>query len=85
MSTHNSLERAVQNDDRNRMADYEVKTLQRFASKAPSAVPSIQTVTVSKRKNIVLLSNGDELLYLIVEDSIVVSRVGWSFLHVYIL
>ena len=52
------------------MADYEVKTLQRLASKAPSATPSIQTVTVSKRKNIALLSNGNEFLYLLVEDSI---------------
>lgn len=52
------------------MADYEVKTLQRFASKPPSAPPSIQTVTVSKRKNITLLSNGNEFLYLLVEDSI---------------
>lgn len=58
------------------MADYEVKTLQRFASKAPSAAPSTQTVTVSKRKNIVLLSNGNEFLYLIVGDRIVVSTRG---------
>ena len=57
------------------MAESEVKTLQRFAiaSKAPSAPPSIQTVIVSKRKNTVLLSNGNEFLYLIVEDSIEVS------------
>ena len=55
------------------MADYEVKTLRRFAFKAPSAPPSIQTVPVYKRKNIVLLSNGNEFLYLIVEGSIVVS------------
>ena len=68
VSTHNSLERAV-----NKMADYEVKTLQRFASKTPSDPPSIQTVTVSKRKNIVLLSNGNEFLYLMVEGNIVVS------------
>lgn len=55
------------------MADYEVKTLRRFASKAPSAPPSIQTVPVYKRQNIVLLSIGNEFLYLIVEGSIVVS------------
>ena len=55
------------------MAENEVKTLQRFASKAPSAPPSIQNVILSKRKNIVLLSNGNEFLYLIVEDSIEVS------------
>lgn len=55
------------------MADYEVKTLRRFAYKASSAHPSIQTVSVSKRQNIVLLSNGNEFLYLIVEGSIVVS------------
>ena len=73
MNTHNSLERAVQNDEGHKMADYEVRTLQRFPSKAPSAPPSIQTVTVSKRKSIVLLSNGNEFLYLIVEDSIEVS------------
>lgn len=65
------------------MADYEVKTLRRFASKAPSAPPSIQTIPVYKRQNIVLLSNGNEFLYLIVEDSIVVSLYifVWSFLH----
>lgn len=73
MSTHNSLERAVQNDEGHKMAENEVKTLQRFASIAPSAPPSIQTVTVSKRKKIVLLSNGNEFLYLIAEDSIDVS------------
>ena len=55
------------------MADYEVKTLRRFASKASSVPPSIQTVSVSKRQNIVLLSNGNEFLYLIVEGTIVVS------------
>ncbi|KAL9968492.1 hypothetical protein ACROYT_G020593 [Oculina patagonica] len=53
------------------MADREVKTLQRFASKNSSAAPSIQSVTVSKRKNIVLLSNGSEFLYLVLEDSII--------------
>lgn len=73
VSTHNSLERAVQNDEGHKMAENEVKTLQRFASIAPSAPPSIQTVTVSKRKKIVLLSNGNEFLYLIAEDSIDVS------------
>lgn len=55
------------------MADNEVKTLQRFASIKPSAAPTIQTVTVSKRKSIVLLSNGSEFLYLVVEESIAVS------------
>lgn len=55
------------------MADNEVKTLQRFASIKPSAAPTIQTVTVSKRKNIVLLSIGSEFLYLVVEESIAVS------------
>ena len=72
VSTHNSPERAVQNEG-HKMVDYEVKTLQRFASKAPSTPPSIQTVTVSKRKNIALLSNGNEFLYLLVEGSIEVS------------
>ena len=50
-----------------------MKTLQTFAAKNSSAAPSIQAVTVSKRKKIVLLSNGSEFLYLVIEDSIVVS------------
>lgn len=67
-----------------KMADYEVKTLRRFASKAPSAPPSIQTVPVYKRQNIVLLSNGNEFLYLIVESSIVVSIYIYLSGHSYI-
>ena len=55
------------------MADYKVKTLQRFAATKQSITPTIQTLTVSKRKNIVLLSNGSELLYILVEDSVTVS------------
>ena len=53
-----------------------MKTLQTFAAKNSSAAPSIQAVTVSKRKKIVLLSNGSEFLYLVIEDSIVVSAFG---------
>ena len=50
-----------------------MKTLQKFAAAKPYAAPKIQTITISKRRKILLLSNGSEFLYLVVEDSLAVS------------
>lgn len=56
-----------------KMADYGVKTMQRFAPLKPSATPVIIIYTVSKRSDIVLLSNGSHFLYIVVDDSVAVS------------
>ncbi|PFX34684.1 Fanconi anemia-associated protein of 100 kDa [Stylophora pistillata] len=53
-----------------KMADHQVKTIQRFSPLKPIAAPEIVIHTVSKRKSIVLLSNGSQFLYILVDDSV---------------
>ena len=50
-----------------------VKTLLKFATvKLCTGLP-IQAITLSKRRNILLVSNGSEFLFLVAEDSLAVS------------
>lgn len=52
----------------------EVKTLQKFASvKSSISGPTIQTIALSKSRNILMISNGSEFLYLVVEHNVAVS------------
>ena len=50
-----------------------VKTMQKFASVDTSMGSTILPVNLSKRKNILLISNGREFLYLVVDGSLSVS------------
>ena len=50
-----------------------VKTMQKFASVNTSMGSTILPVNLSKRKNILLISNGREFLYLAVDGSLSVS------------
>ena len=50
-----------------------VKTMQKFASVNTSKGSTILPVNLSKRKNILLISNGREFLYLVVDGSLSVS------------
>ena len=50
-----------------------VKTMQKFASVDTSMGSTILPVNLSKRKNILLISNGRKFLYLVVDGSLSVS------------
>lgn len=50
-----------------------MKTMQKFASVDTSMGSTILPVNLSKRKNILLISNGREFLYLLVDGSLNVS------------
>lgn len=51
-----------------------VKTLVKFATVKPCTGLPIQAITLSKRRNILLVSNGSEFLFLVAEDSLAVSK-----------
>lgn len=62
-------------DFKNKMADVgSVKTLHNFGPLKPFAPSTIQAVTLAKRRKILLLSNGSEFLYLVEDDTLIVSN-----------
>lgn len=62
-------------DFKNKMADVgSVKTLHNFGPLKPFAASTIQAVTLPKRRKILLLSNGSEFLYLVEDDTLIVSN-----------
>ena len=58
------------------MAEVEgsVETLQNFAPIRPATFPMVDVALVSKRRKMLLLSNGSEFLYLLEEGKITVSN-----------
>lgn len=57
------------------MADVgSVKTLHNFSPLKPFAASTIQAVTIAKRRQILLLSNGSDFLYLVEDDTLIVSN-----------
>ena len=62
-------------DFQNKMADVgSVKTLHNFDPLKPFAASTIRAVTLAKRRKILLLSNGSEFLYLVQDDTLIVSN-----------
>ena len=51
-----------------------MKTLHNFGPLKPFAASATQAVTLAKRRKILLLSNGSEFLYLVEDDTLIVSN-----------